>query len=45
MELTSNTNTHYRGHKLADPRTVPLTVPKAKIKRDLQVFDALQDAE
>ena len=43
MELTSNTNTHYRGHKLADPRTVPLTVPKNKIKPFMRLYAEMVD--
>ena len=43
MELTNNTNTSYRGHKLADPRTVPLTVPKNKIKPFMRLYAEMVD--
>jgi hypothetical protein len=43
MELTNNTNTHYRGHKLADPRSMPLNVPKNKIKPFMRLYAEMVD--
>jgi hypothetical protein len=43
MELTNNTNTSYRGHKLADPRSMPLNVPKNKIKPFMRLYAEMVD--
>lgn len=40
MELTTNTNTSYRGHKRTDPRSTPV-VPKDKIKPFMQLYDEM----
>ena len=42
MELTNNTNTSYRGHKLADPK-LTLTVPKNKIKPFMRLYAEMVD--